>query len=96
MLTRTPQRRGASPVCAPGAQALHDAQVEERKTVEASASLVDNMYESLAVHEQKVPTADSVKHDDLVEAVEEFTYQLEQVRPHCNTHAGLPSCLQLA
>jgi hypothetical protein len=37
------------------------------------------MYESLAAHEQKVPTADQVKHDDLTEALAAFQTQLTEV-----------------
>lgn len=60
-------------------QELHHAQLEDRKLLTSQCGQVDDMYESLAAHEQKVPTTDQVKHDDLKEALTTFQTQLTQV-----------------
>jgi hypothetical protein len=64
-------------------QVLHTAQLDERKLLSSQVGQVDDMYESLAAHEQKVPTADQVKHDDLTEALATFQTQLTEVRLAC-------------
>ena len=61
-------------------QVLHKAQLEDRKLLTSQCGQVDDMYESLAAHEQKVPTTDQVKHDDLKEALATFQNQLTQVK----------------
>ena len=60
-------------------QVTHQQQLDDRKMLAATAAQIDDMYESLAAHEQKVPTADQVKHDDLVEAMATFQQQLSEV-----------------
>lgn len=60
-------------------QVLHTAQLDDRKLLSSQVGQVDDMYESLAAHEQKVPTADQVKHDDLTEALAAFQTQLTEV-----------------
>jgi hypothetical protein len=60
-------------------QVLHKAQLEDRKLLTSQVGQVDDMYESLAAHEQKVPTTDQVKHDDLTEALANFQNQLTEV-----------------
>lgn len=60
-------------------QVLHRAQLDDRKLLTSQCTQVDDMYESLAAHEQKVPTADQVKHDDLREALANFQAQLTEV-----------------
>eukprot|EP00882_Tetradesmus_deserticola_P029870 GHRQ01033497.1.p1 GENE.GHRQ01033497.1~~GHRQ01033497.1.p1 ORF type:complete len:381 (+),score=198.64 GHRQ01033497.1:102-1244(+) len=57
---------------------LHTAQLDDRKLLSSQVGQVDDMYESLAAHEQKVPTADQVKHDDLTEALATFQLQLTE------------------
>jgi hypothetical protein len=64
-------------------QVLHTAQLDDRKLLSGQVGQVDDMYESLAAHEQKVPTADQVKHDDLTEALATFQTQLTEVRRAC-------------
>lgn len=59
---------------------LHHEQLEDRKLLSSQCGQVDDMYESLAAHEQKVPTTDQVKHDDLTEALATFQAQLTEVR----------------
>ncbi len=39
---------------------MHSQQHESKRQVLGAASSVDDMYEMLSVHEQKVPTADQV------------------------------------
>lgn len=58
---------------------MHTQQLDDRKLITSQASQVDDMFESLAAHEQKVPAADQVKHDDLNEALTEFQGQLTEV-----------------
>ena len=41
-------------------QVVHREQVEEKRSVMQEATAVDDMYDMLAVYEQKVPTADQV------------------------------------
>ncbi len=41
---------------------MHAEQVEQKKQVLSGASGVDDMYDMLAAYEQKVPTADQVRH----------------------------------
>jgi hypothetical protein len=65
-------------------QVLHTAQLDDRKLLSSQVGQVDDMYESLAAHEQKVPTADQVKHDDLTEALATFQTQLTEVRRASN------------
>lgn len=60
-------------------QMLHTSQLDDRKLLSGQVGQVNDMYESLAAHEQKVPTADQVKHDDLVEALTIFQQQLTEV-----------------
>lgn len=60
-------------------QVLHKTQLEDRKLLTSQVGQVDDMYESLAAHEQKVPTTDQVKHDDLTEALANFQNQLTEV-----------------
>lgn len=60
-------------------QVMHNEQLADRKSVAGTASQIDDMYESLAANDQKVPTADQVKHDDLLEAMETFGQQLTEV-----------------
>jgi hypothetical protein len=60
-------------------QVMHQQQLDDRKMLAATTSQIDDMYESLAAHEQKVPTADQVKHDDLMEAMATFQQQLSEV-----------------
>lgn len=61
---------------APALQNLHAQQLDDRKLLSSQVGQVEDMYESLAAHEQKVPTADQVKHDDLTEAMAAFQAQL--------------------
>lgn len=49
---------------------MHTKQVESKKTVLAAGAQVDDMYDMLAAYDQKVPTKDSVQHDDLRESVQ--------------------------
>jgi hypothetical protein len=60
-------------------QVLHTAQLDDRKLLTSQVGQVDDMYESLAAHEQKVPMADQLKHDDLTEALAHFQTQLAEV-----------------
>lgn len=55
---------------------LHKQQVDDRQHLATQCSQVDSMYESLAAHEQKVNYKDSVKHDDLTNALANFQHQL--------------------
>ncbi|KAG1661620.1 hypothetical protein FOA52_002850, partial [Chlamydomonas sp. UWO 241] len=55
---------------------MHSRQVEEKREVVGAAAVVDDMYDMLAAYEQKVPTSDQVKHDDLREAASRFTDEL--------------------
>lgn len=55
---------------------LSHLQVEEKRDVMSQAATVDDMYDMLAAYEQKVPTSDQVKHDDLREAANNFTTEL--------------------
>lgn len=55
---------------------MHKKEVAEKKPVIQKASQVDDMYEMLAIYEQKVPTADQVKHDDLKEALTKYVEEL--------------------
>eukprot|EP00201_Polytomella_parva_P020499 CAMPEP_0175042260 /NCGR_PEP_ID=MMETSP0052_2-20121109/2450_1 /TAXON_ID=51329 ORGANISM="Polytomella parva, Strain SAG 63-3" /NCGR_SAMPLE_ID=MMETSP0052_2 /ASSEMBLY_ACC=CAM_ASM_000194 /LENGTH=3805 /DNA_ID=CAMNT_0016305023 /DNA_START=33 /DNA_END=11446 /DNA_ORIENTATION=+ len=57
-------------------QVMHSRQVDSKKTVLAAAAQVDDMYDMLTAYEQKVPTADAVKHDDLREAAVTFVSEL--------------------
>ncbi|KXZ55711.1 DHC8 protein [Gonium pectorale] len=57
-------------------QVMHAKQVESKKAVLAAAAQVDDMYDMLAAYEQKVPTTDAVKHDDLREAAGTFVTEL--------------------
>ncbi|KAJ9534885.1 hypothetical protein QJQ45_029552, partial [Haematococcus lacustris] len=57
-------------------QVMHAQQVEAKKAVLAAASQVDDMYDMLSAYEQKVPTGDQVKHDDLREAANQFVQEL--------------------
>lgn len=57
-------------------QVMHKKEVAEKKPVIHKASQVDDMYEMLAIYEQKVPTADQVKHDDLKEALTKYVEEL--------------------
>jgi hypothetical protein len=63
-------------------QVLHKSQLEDRKLLTSQVGQVDDMYESLAAHEQKVPTTDQIKHDDLTEALANFQNQLTDVSPY--------------
>eukprot|EP00879_Flechtneria_rotunda_P022627 GHRR01023894.1.p1 GENE.GHRR01023894.1~~GHRR01023894.1.p1 ORF type:complete len:968 (+),score=348.72 GHRR01023894.1:492-3395(+) len=65
---------------------LHTAQLDDRKLLSSQAGQVDDMYESLAAHEQKVPTADQVKHDDLTEALAAFQVQLTEGKEFIADH----------
>lgn len=47
-----------------------------KKSLIQKCNQVDDMYEMLAIYEQKVPTADQVKHDDLKEALNNFVEEL--------------------
>lgn len=80
-----------------GVQVLHKAQLDDRKLLTSQCGQVDDMYESLAAHEQKVPTTDQVKHDDLTEALATFQAQLTEVITStllgCTEHAA-PRCQQ--
>lgn len=49
-------------------QVFHTEQAANKVEVVKKASVVDDMYELLAIYDQKVPTHDQVKHDDLKEA----------------------------
>lgn len=55
---------------------LHKKQLDDKKSVLDNGGQVDDMYEMLAIYEQKVPTADQVKHDDLREALVSFVEEL--------------------
>jgi hypothetical protein len=66
-------------LCA-GVQVLHKQQLEDRKLLTTQCSQVDDMYDSLAAHEQKVHYKDSVKHEDLTNALAAFQNQLTLVR----------------
>ncbi|CAD7701708.1 unnamed protein product [Ostreobium quekettii] len=57
-------------------QVLHKRQLSDKKSVLDNGGQVDDMYEMLAIYEQKVPTADQVKHDDLREALVNFVEEL--------------------
>lgn len=61
-------------------QVLHQQQLDDRKMLTQICTQIDEMYESLAAHEQKVSTVDQVKHDDLTEALTQFQQQLSEVR----------------
>lgn len=76
-------------------QVLHTAQLDDRKLLSSQVGQVDDMYESLAAHEQKVPTADQVKHDDLTEALATFQQQLTEVTAHslAASQLSLPNCV---
>lgn len=55
---------------------MHKKEVDVKKSVIQKCNQVDDMYEMLAIYEQKVPTADQVKHDDLKEALNSFVEEL--------------------
>ena len=57
-------------------QTLHKKQLDDKKSLMYSGTQVDDMYEMLAIYEQKVPTGDQVKHDDLREALAHFVEEL--------------------
>lgn len=57
-------------------QVLHKSQLDDRQQLTCQCSHVDDMYESLAAHEQKVPTKDQVKHEDLTNELANFQNQL--------------------
>ncbi|KAI8468855.1 MAG: dynein heavy chain, N-terminal region 2-domain-containing protein [Monoraphidium minutum] len=68
-----------------GYLAMHLQQVEDRRQLVATCGAIDDMYDSLAAHEQKarapwgrVPTAEQVKHDDLTAALAAFQQQLAE------------------
>jgi hypothetical protein len=60
-------------------QVMQKQQLDEKKVVLLEANNVDEMYETLAIYEQKVPTADQVKHDDLREGLQLFLQELVAV-----------------
>lgn len=51
-------------------------QVLDRRSLMKEASLVDDMYDTLAVYEAVVPPMDQVRHDDLREAIVAHETQL--------------------
>jgi dynein heavy chain len=55
---------------------LHKSQLDDRQQLTSQCAQVDDMYESLAAHEQKVPTKDQVKHEDLTNELANFQNQL--------------------
>lgn len=57
-------------------QVMHGKQVEAKKAVLAAAQQVDDMYDMLAAYDQKVPTKDSVQHDDLRDSTQQFVAEL--------------------
>jgi hypothetical protein len=57
-------------------QVLHNSQLDDRQQLTGQCSHVDEMYESLAAHEQKVATKDQVKHEDLTNELANFQNQL--------------------
>jgi hypothetical protein len=66
-------------------QMMQKQQLDEKKVALLEANNVDEMYETLAIYEQKVPTADQVKHDDLREGLQLFLQELVAVRAGTDT-----------
>lgn len=50
-------------------QVMHGQQVEAKKQVLAAAGQVDDMYDMLAAYEQKTPTADQVRSDEVTKSL---------------------------
>ena len=85
-------------------QVVHREQVEEKRSVMQEATAVDDMYDMLAVYEQKVPTAEQVSPANATELhcrrinpfpcarpLRSWSWQRGQHSPDLNT-CQLPLC----